>query len=56
MAIPDQSHMQGQKLSGFVEEDTKVMNLMVLRLLTIVNPGANGWAIVESSNHQNIWK
>jgi len=23
----------------------------------VVNPeGANGWAIVESSNHQNIWK
>ncbi len=58
--FPDQeSHMQGaEAFAGFVEggcegdefEGFKVIN-------RVVNPeGANGWAIVESSNHQNIWK
>ena len=36
---------EGDEFDGF-----KVVN-------RVVNPeGANGWAIVESSNHQNIWK
>ena len=36
---------QGDEFDGF-----KVVN-------RVVNPeGANGWAIVESANHKNIWK
>ena len=58
--FPDQeSHMQGaEAFASFVEggcegdefEGFKVVN-------RVLNPqGANGWAIIESSNHQNIWK
>ena len=34
------------------------MSLMGFKVINrVVNPeGANGWAILESANHQNIWK
>ena len=58
--FPDQeTHMKGtEAFAGFIEggcqgdefEGFKVVN-------RVVNPeGANGWAILESSSHQNIWK
>ena len=58
--FPDQeSHMQGvEAFIGFVEggcEGDKFDGFKVAN--RVLNPeGANGWAIVESANHQNIWK
>ena len=58
--FPDQeSHMQGaEAFAGFVEGGGEGDEFDGFKVLNrVVNPeGANGWAIVESSNHQNIWK
>ena len=58
--FPDQeSHMQGaEAFAGFVEGGCEGDEFDGFKVLNrVVNPeGANGWAIVESSNHQNIWK
>ena len=56
--FPDQeSHMQGaEAFAGFVEGGCEGDEFDGFKVLNrVVNPeGANGWAIVESSNHQNI--
>ena len=58
--FPDQeSHMQGaEAFAGFVEGGCEGDEFDGFKVLNrVLNPeGANGWAIVESSNHQNIWK
>ena len=60
LAIPRsrKSYARAEAFAGFVEggcEGDKFDGFKVVN--RVVNPeGANGWAIVESSNHQNIWK
>ena len=58
--FPDQeSHMQGAEVfAEYVEKGCEGDQFNGFKVVNrVVNPeGANGWAIVESSNHQNIWK
>ena len=58
--FPDQeSHMQGvEAFIGFVEGGCEGDEFDGFKVVNrVLNPeGANGWAIVESANHQNIWK
>ena len=57
--FPDQeSHMQGaEAFAGFVEGGCEGDDFDGFQVVNrVLNPeGANGWAIIESSNHQNIW-
>ena len=57
--FPDQeSHMQGAEVfAAFVEGGCEGDEFDGFKVVNrVVNPeGANGWAIIESVNHQNIW-
>ena len=48
----------GDAFASFIEEGCQGDEFEGFKVINrVVNPeGANGWAIVEASNHQNIWK
>ena len=58
--FPNQeTHMKGiEAFAGFVEGGCQGYEFDGFKVVNrVVNPeGANSWAIVESSNHRNIWK
>ena len=54
-----ETHMKGtEAFAGFIEGGCQVDEFEGFKVVNrVVNPeGANGWAILESSSHQNIWK